>query len=339
MQESNSSSNNDGTTSNNSKNEATTTTTTPSTLQRLPPTDMLYLTYHGNFQTVCESQILAVVVSDNNSVTQKTEQAGDDGVANSNAVSIVLDQTVLHAQGGGQPTDIGTLTKIGSSTDDEDASIMFQVSKVSIDRSSGVAVHTGTPTTTTTTTKSNTTTKGDTETPSSSSLLSFFQVGDRVQVRVDVETRRILSECHTAGHVVDSALNRCGFGWKPSKAYHYLEGPYVEYQGHLSADDDRDTVLAQLQTAFGQLVDENLVTDIAIMSRDEAQVRCHQYDMDVFADPHTNHIRVVTVAGYSCPCGGTHVRSTGELAEREWHITGLKVKKGGIVRVKYGKKN
>jgi Ser-tRNA(Ala) deacylase AlaX len=48
-------------------------------------------------------------------------------------------------------------------------------------------------------------------------------------------------------------------------------------------------------------------------------------------------VRVVTVAGWNCPCGGTHVRSTGELKERGWCVKGLKCKKG-VVRVRYGPK-
>ncbi|CAN0443394.1 unnamed protein product, partial [Discosporangium mesarthrocarpum] len=43
-------------------------------------------------------------------------------------------------------------------------------------------------------------------------------------------------------------------------------------------------------------------------------------------------LRVVTVAGGSCPCGGTHVRSTGEL--RGAKVTKVKAKKG-CLRVSY----
>jgi len=125
---------------------------------------------------------------------------------------------------------------------------------------------------------------------------------------------------------------------KPSKAYHFLEGPYVEYQGSIPPEE-RDTVLEQLQSAFCQLIDEDIDTEIALMSKEEADSLCNRqaqnFDLDVFADPRSDQIRVVTVAGYPCPCGGTHVRSTGELAANEWGITGLKSKKG-VVRVKYG---
>lgn len=272
----------------------------PTKDKQLPPTDMMYMTYQGNFCMECESKVLDV-----------TKVAGDDPKAPRNAVSVVLDQTVMHAQGGGQPTDIGTLVA-------RDGDATLQVSKVLIDRASGVARHTGTVTE-----------EG-----------KEFQVGDSVQVRVDEDTRRILSECHTAGHVVDSAMARCGQFLKPSKAYHFLEGPYVEYEGRIPPEE-RDAVLQQLQTAFSELLEENISTEIELMSKEQADQLCNRqaqnFDMDVFADPRTDQIRVVTVAGYPCPCGGTHVRSTGELQANQWGITGLKSKKG-VVRVKYNQK-
>lgn len=42
--------------------------------------------------------------------------------------------------------------------------------------------------------------------------------------------------------------------------------------------------------------------------------------------------RVVTVAGLSCPCGGTHVRSTREL--EGVRVTKVKAKKGTL-RISY----
>jgi len=288
----------------------------------LPPTEMLYMTYEGNFETECESKVLDVVLS-------KVEESSDPSSKKAtppNTVSVVLDRTAMHAQGGGQPTDIGTFKKVG---DDGSPSAVLNVSKVVIDRATGVARHTGTIIG-----SSNSTNDNDNNASSSSSL----QVGDTVQVCVDADNRRILSECHTAGHVVDSAMARCGQFLKPSKAYHFLEGPYVEYEGSIPPDE-RDSVLQQLQAAFCQLIDENIDTEIALLSKTEADALCNRqaqnFDVDVFADPRTDQIRVVTVAGYPCPCGGTHVRSTGELAANGWGILGLKSKKG-VVRVRYG---
>ena len=69
-------------------------------------------------------------------------------------------------------------------------------------------------------------------------------------------------------------------------------------------------------------------------ARAEAELNKVQqnFDFNVFKDP---EIRIVGVANYLCPCGGTHVRSTRDV--KDWTVTGLKCKKG-VVRVKYGKR-
>ena len=122
-------------------------------------------------------------------------------------------------------------------------------------------------------------------------------------------------------------------------------------------------MLLNLQAAFGQLVEEDIVTKIDLVSRDDAETLCNRqsqnFDLDVFENKQTEQIRVVTVAGFACPCGGeqivricvaarmsypltpflstpgTHVRSTSHLRANRWGVTGIKCKKG-VVRVKYG---
>lgn len=135
---------------------------------QLPPTDMLYMTYEGNWLTECQATVLATK-------KEEQQQQEDNGVETNPAdkVYITLDRSVMHAQGGGQPTDKGVL-KVG-----EDK--VMQVEKVTIDRSTGIATHAG-------------------------KLLSgsggepyCLEVGQQVQVQIDQELRQILSECHTAG--------------------------------------------------------------------------------------------------------------------------------------------
>ena len=248
----------------------------------LPSTDMLYLTFEGNWLRECEAKVLSV-----------EEQ------------QVCLDRTVLHAQGGGQPTDVGELRA-------NDVSV--PVAKVLLDRSTGIATH-------------------FLESPSEA-----LHPGDTITVHVDEARRQELSECHSAGHLVDSAMERCGKLFKPTKGYHFLDGPYVEYEGTIPVEE-RTPLVEDLQAAFDKLVEEDIPTKIELLPRAQADAICNRqaqnFDMDVFADPRTDEIRVVTVAGYPCPCGGTHVRSTKDLGA--WTVTGLKCKKG-VVRVKYGKR-
>ena len=146
--------------------------------QDLPATEMIYYTYDGNFQLECAAKVLSCQFIDNNNSEKEEDKKEEDGEdAASKAVHLCLDKTVLHAQGGGQPTDLGNI----SSSDHNDGT-KIEITKVVVDRSTGVATHTGTV----------------------SSSVGNLRPGDTVHVSVNKENREILSECHTAGHVVDS---------------------------------------------------------------------------------------------------------------------------------------
>ncbi len=150
-------------------------------------TELIHLTYDGNFCLECESTIIKMAGAD-----------ADDP----NNVAVQLDRTSMHPQGGGQPTDIGII----SSTTEGGAKL--KVEKVTIDRETGVVTHAGTLI------------SGHSSSDEEPVAAATFEVGSRVQVSVDADTRRLLSECHTAGHVVDSAMARCGQNLPPTKGYH-----------------------------------------------------------------------------------------------------------------------
>lgn len=90
-----------------------------------------------------------------------------------------------------------------------------------------------------------------------------------------------------------------------------------------------------------ELIDQDIPTNIQTLPMDEAESLCNRlaqnFNMKDFTNPNDPdpNVRVVTVAGWNCPCGGTHVRSTGVLKERGWCVKGLRCKKG-VVRVRYG---
>lgn len=223
----------------------------------------------------------------------------------SSRLEVQLDKTSMHPQGGGQPSDVGLLR----ANDDS----LLEVDKVTIDRATGIVTHAG-------------------SIPVDATPL---EVGTEVHVEVDSKNRRVLSECHTAGHVVDSAMARCGKMLPPTKGYHFLDGPYVEYKGVIPPEE-RPALLGELKSAFADLVEEDILTKIETLPKDEAEEVCNRlaqnFDLSDYGD---ESIRVVTVAGWPCPCGGTHVKSTSDLKERQWGIVGIKSKKG-VVRVKYG---
>jgi Ser-tRNA(Ala) deacylase AlaX len=91
------------------------------TTEEMPPTNMLYMTYEGNWLTECSAQVLGFKQS-----------------ADSQMLEGYLDQTVLHAQGGGQPTDTGSITGVTGNGG------RVVVEKVLMDRTTGITTHTGT---------------------------------------------------------------------------------------------------------------------------------------------------------------------------------------------------
>jgi len=323
------------------------------------PTQLLYLTYDGNFQHSCEAVVVHCTFMDPPMDMNKKDDAlskegkhSEENITTPNQrwAEIILDRTIFHPQGGGQPYDKGI--------------ILYENKKAFIDRiicsrETNIVKHVGFV---------------NLEADDFDSIVStdsFFPSGSHVLAQVDVDRRNILSECHTAGHVVDAAMARCHEILPPLKGYHFLDGPYVEYSGNIAVEE-REILLPRLQDAFQvrfeciscqvsfhnlmltppflhllsvftsiyihvkDVIDENIGTKIESLTKAQADIVCNRIQQNFdFSSYGTDEIRIVTVGGWPCPCGGTHVRSTGMLKGRGWKILDLKCKKG-IVRVRYG---
>jgi len=163
------------------------------------PTQLIHYTYEGNFQLDCTSKVLSCRVSKKTSNNETNDESSSNNKEQVN-VEIELDVTTMHPQGGGQPTDHGTISS-------PESSVTAKIDKVAIDHETKVVTHAGTVNI-------------------SYSSVSF-EIGSVVHVSVDPRRRRLLSECHTAGHVVDAAMARCDRVLPPTKGYHFLDGPYV----------------------------------------------------------------------------------------------------------------
>ena len=283
-------------------------------------TELLHLTYEGNFQLDTDAAVIRCRVIPDESAQNPSESSSSaaEVVDRQVRIELQLDKTTMHPQGGGQPTDVGIIT---CSVGNEELSA--QIDKVTIDRSTGIATHAGSITL-----------------PSNNDVgsieTSIFSQSKMVKVSVEPSNRRVLSECHTAGHVVDAAMAKTGALLPPTKGYHFMDGPYVEYKGNI---ENKDEFLRKLQDAYTELIEEDIPTTIQTLPASEAEIICNRlaqnFNMSDFCTQENPNVRVVSVAGYSCPCGGTHVKSTGELKDRGWCVKGLRCKKG-VVRVRYG---
>ncbi len=187
---------------------------------------------------------------------------------------LVLDQTIMYPQGGGQPYDTGTIMT-------ENA--VFKVAQVRF--MDGVVFHIG-----------------DYE-------QGAFAAGEDVRIAVDPERRQLNCRLHTAGHLIDAAMKAIGKQFPPTKGYHFPDSPYVEYEGQIPPEE-RESVIHQLQASVDQLIAENSKVEDRLVPLAELDRYCDFVPDYVPADKPS---RVVTVAGLGCPCGGTHVDTLSQI--------------------------
>ncbi|MDX1582252.1 MAG: alanine--tRNA ligase-related protein [Thermoanaerobaculia bacterium] len=202
-----------------------------------------------------------------------------------------LDRTVFYPQGGGQPFDTGSI---------EGPAGRLVVTEVRW-REDGV-VHIGT-------------------------LIGSMEAGESVHLEVDPERREFNTRLHSAGHVVDMAIDRLGLGWKPDKGYHFPQGPYVEYEGSL--DEEKSAVIERIESAVKEIVSEDHETETRFVDPEDLEELCH-FVPDYI--PKGKPARVVMYGDFGVACGGTHVPNLGRIGT----LTIRKIKaKGDTVRVSY----
>lgn len=205
-------------------------------------------------------------------------------------LGVVLDRTIFHPQGGGQPTDTGILSAQGLPD-------LF-VSFVGVQKGNGVIVH---------------------ECVAEPAIAAQWvkSVGkSQVTCRVDKDRRLLHARLHSAGHLLDAAVQAAGIeGWVPAKGYHFEDGPYVEYvldaESKARAQAEKASIVSALQSEAQRLIDTG------------GAVSCRTG---------TDGMRHIQIAGEECPCGGTHVKDVAQLERVE--VKKIKFKKN-TARVSY----
>jgi Ser-tRNA(Ala) deacylase AlaX len=120
---------------------------------------------------------------------------------------VILDKTIFHPQGGGQPNDKGTMAS--------ETGVKFVISEAK--HKDDAILHIG---------------------KFEEAEGAKFEVGNTVNLEIDGEFRSINARIHSAGHLLDMAMMRAGRkDLKPGKGYHFQEGPYVEYVGVVAEPD------------------------------------------------------------------------------------------------------
>jgi Ser-tRNA(Ala) deacylase AlaX len=212
--------------------------------------------------------------------------------------ALILDSTIFHPQGGGQPYDTGFIT--------HSSGFKFVVQDVR--SKDGIVYHYGI---------------------FYESELQEFNTGDLVGIKVllsvDEPRRRLNSRLHSAGHLLDVCTTNVGLGHLESgKAYHFPDGPYVEYRGTVP-QNELQTKQKELELDANKLISSGAKVFAASVTYDEACKLCGGYLPDYI--PEDSCPRIVTIGNNpGCPCGGTHVSDISEIISMK--VCQIRTKKG-----------
>jgi alanyl-tRNA synthetase len=195
----------------------------------------------------------------------------------SDAVRVVLDRTPFYGEGGGEVGDRGAICGPG-----------FELRVENTTREGSIIVH---------------------EARLSAGSTDMIKPGVGVEARVDLDLRRATERNHTATHLLQAALRQV------LGTHVHQEGSLVE-PGRLRFDFTHFSALTaeerdRVESLVNERIRANTRVETSLIARDKAQERGA---LAFFGEKYGDEVRVVEVPGFSAElCGGTHVRSTGEI--------------------------
>lgn len=199
---------------------------------------------------------------------------------------VVTERTIFHPQGGGQPSDVGSMTGPGGTH--------FTVTAVRMDAvCDGQVLHLG-----------RFSREGDINP-------STFTEGDTITQEIDMEKRLLYSRLHTAGHVLGASVRHLVKdeveNFSELKASHFPGAAACEFQGAIEG---------KWKDPIQRKVDEAIAAKLPVSIEwwDAEDFRANGLD---YLLPEGGHVapgekfRMVHIAGLDrYPCGGTHVDTT-----------------------------
>lgn len=203
-----------------------------------------------------------------------------------NLRAVVVNETIFHPQGGGQPSDIGRLTTDTGSLD--------VLSARTSATHQGVVLHFGVFT----------------------SPQASFKPGKTCTQTIDAAKRLLFSRYHTAGHVLSAAvrhlLEKEVAGFDELKASYFPDSASCEFAGIIAG-----SYKEAIQRRVDEYISASMLVKIDWWSEDVFQreglgrLIPDEAVREVMGVKPGEKFRVVKIVGAEVyPCGGTHLRTT-----------------------------
>jgi Ser-tRNA(Ala) deacylase AlaX len=186
---------------------------------------------------------------------------------------ILLNKTIFHPQGGGQPSDQGTL-QVGD--------IVIPIHRVkSVD--STIRHYTDKD--------------------------YGFLVGQEVKSSLDQNIRLIHARLHTAGHLISNIIESHTPHWNSVKGHHFPNECYVEFSSQNGKSDALS--VEQLTEEIAQCIEADSSINMDQVVGDKIKELCPNLKFNIPQDQVIRIVRIGDFP--FSPCGGTHVKSLKEL--------------------------
>ena len=192
---------------------------------------------------------------------------------------VVLDRTAFYPGGGGQPSDTGSIEK---------DSVRARV--VRLKRRREIIIH------------------------FVDEISGEIREGDNIKGFIDWNRRGRLMQIHTSAHLMSQTI-RQALG-KPVKIVSSgmdCEKARLDFTHAYSTRE----LLPQIEAIANKAIKENRTLKIKLIPRDEAEEYVKRFHESLKTlPPQVTEVRIVEIEDWhACACGGTHVRSTGEIGK------------------------
>ncbi|NHJ47884.1 MAG: alanyl-tRNA editing protein [Asgard group archaeon] len=196
---------------------------------------------------------------------------------------LVLNRTAFYPEGGGQESDVGTISFKGNT---------FTISKVKTDRETREVKHI------------------------IADSLNLPEIGDEVHCKLDWDIRLIHMRYHTALHVLSTYMKE-HFNAEVVGNNISIRNGRADFA---PLDALTPEQMKTIEDGVNEIIAQNLPVKISFMPRDEAKTflkeKGYQVDYIEMVPKSVKTFRVISVGDYDhASCAGTHVANTSEIGK------------------------